>query len=105
MFGFYAGAHTRPHYIDHELVLRVGHLAAIFMHVDSIREPVPLATMLAPGHHAGGQGHRFGVFGRARADRAAGAEAGQSIWSRTTCFAPLPGTLRHRWFHLSPEYS
>ncbi|WP_433264627.1 hypothetical protein ACQPZF_35605 [Actinosynnema sp. CS-041913] len=37
LFGFYAGLHTRPHYVGDDLVLRVGHLAAISVDVDSIR--------------------------------------------------------------------
>jgi hypothetical protein len=38
LFGFFAGLHTRPHYIDsRHLVLRMGHLAAVSVGVDSIR--------------------------------------------------------------------
>ncbi|MFG3709673.1 hypothetical protein ACIBTZ_22955 [Micromonospora sp. NPDC049460] len=38
LFGFYAGLHTRPHYIDSSrLVIRMGHLAAVSVDVGSIR--------------------------------------------------------------------
>jgi hypothetical protein len=38
LFGFYAGVHTRPHYIDAErLVVRSGHLAAVSVPVAAIR--------------------------------------------------------------------
>lgn len=38
MLGFYAGVHTRPHYVgDDRLVLRVGHLAGVSVDVGSVR--------------------------------------------------------------------
>ncbi|MEV0124981.1 hypothetical protein AB0I16_26185 [Streptomyces sp. NPDC050703] len=38
LFGFYAGVHTRPHYIDGErLVIRTGHLAAVSVDAGAVR--------------------------------------------------------------------
>nr|ADK54920.1 hypothetical protein [uncultured soil bacterium] len=39
LFGFYAGLRTRPHYVDsHQLMVRMGHLAAVSVDVSAVRD-------------------------------------------------------------------